>query len=167
MAEPTQTDKNLKIAYVGEAKACLRLLAYAEKAEKEGYPQMAHLFRAISAAERVHALKHLRLMKEVESTEENLRKSFERETTVSENYYPGFIQTAEQEGNQAAVISFSHSRDAEGFHAKLYKNAIDHMLDERQASYFVCTVCGYVADGQAPEHCPVCNAPAEKFEQVD
>lgn len=167
MADPTQTEQNLKIAYVGEAKACLRLLAYAEKAEQEGYPQMAHLFRAISAAERVHALKNLRLMKAVETTEENLKKSFERETTVSENYYPAFIQVADEEGHKAARIAFSQARDAEGFHAKLYKNAIEHMLDERQTSYHVCTVCGYVADGQAPDLCPVCNAPRDKFEQVE
>jgi len=167
MGDETRTDKNLKTAYVGEAKACLRLLAYAEKADKEGYAQMAHLFRAVSAGEKVHALKNLRLMKEIESTEENLKKSFDRETMVSENYYPAFIQTAEEDGNKAAVVAFSQARDAEDYHAKLYKNAIEHMLDERETTYYVCGVCGYVADGQAPEHCPVCEAPRERFEKVD
>ena len=98
MSEASKTDQNLKTAFTGEAKACLRLLAYAEKAEQEGYAQMAHLFRAISAGERVHALKNMRLLREVESTEQNLKKSFDREITVSENYYPGFIQTADEEG---------------------------------------------------------------------
>ena len=121
------TEENLKTAFVGEAKACLRLLGYAEKAEQEGYPQMARLFRAISAAEKIHALKHLRRMKVIKSTEENLKAAFESETTVSENIYPDFIRVAEEEGQEAARVGFSHARDAESFHAKLYKNAIDHM----------------------------------------
>ncbi|RME27120.1 MAG: rubrerythrin family protein [Deltaproteobacteria bacterium] len=162
-----KTRENLKTAFVGEAKACLRLLGYAERAEQDGYPQMAKLFRAISRAESVHALRHLRLMGVIGTTEENLKASFERETGVSENIYPEFIRQAEADGNQAAVLSFSQSRDAEQFHARLYKNAIDHMVAETETSYFVCTVCGYVADGSAPEQCPVCGAPSEKFEKVD
>ncbi|MBW1807465.1 MAG: rubrerythrin family protein [Deltaproteobacteria bacterium] len=163
----SKSEENLKTAFIGESKACLRLLGYAEKAEQEGYSQMARLFRAISAAEKVHALKHLRLLKVIKSTEENLKTSFESEISVSENIYPGFIQVAEEEGNKAALISFSHARDAEEVHAKLYKNAIDHMIEERETSYHVCQVCGYVVDGQPPDNCPVCNAPRDKFIQVD
>lgn len=163
----TKTDQNLKTAFVGEAKACLRLLGFAEKADQEGYTQMARLFRAISAAEQIHALKHLRLLKIIKSSEENLKQSFESETTVSENIYPEFIRVAEEEGNKPAGISFSHARDAESFHAKLYKNAIDHMIEERETTYYVCQVCGYVADREPPEKCPVCEAPREKFKQVD
>lgn len=162
-----RTKQNLKTAFVGEAKACLRLLGYAEKADQEGYPQMAKLFKAISAAEQVHALKHLRLLDIIKSTEENLSASFESETTASENIYPDFIKAADEDGDKAALTSFSHARDAEEFHAKLYKGALDHMIEERQTSYWVCQVCGYVADGQPPENCPVCNAPREKFKQVD
>jgi rubrerythrin len=113
MPERTRTQENLHAAYVGEAKASVRLLAYAEQAERDGYPQMAHLFRAVAAAERVHALKHLRLLKAVGTTEENLQASFEREASVSENYYREFIQVAEQEGQRAAVVSFGQARDAE------------------------------------------------------
>jgi rubrerythrin len=161
------TEANLKTAFVGEAKASLRLLGFAEKALQEGYSQMAKLFRAISAAEQVHALKHLRLLKEIKSTEENLQKSFETETSVSENIYPEFIQVAEEEGIQAARISFSHARDAEEFHAKLYKNALEHMMEETETDYHVCGICGYVTDGQPPEKCPVCNAPRDKFKKID
>ena len=163
----TKTEENLKAAFDGEAKACLRLLGYAEKAEQEGYTQMARLFRAISAAEQVHALKHLRLLKIIKSSEENLKTAFESETSVSENIYPEFIRVAEEEGNQPASIGFSHARDAESFHAKLYKNAIDHMIEERETTYYGCQICGYVADGQAPESCPVCEAPRDKFTQVN
>lgn len=161
-----QTEKNLYTAFVGEAKACLRLLGYAERAEKEGYQQIAHLFRAISAAEKVHALKHLRLLKIIGSTEENLQASFERETSISENIYPDFIRVAEDEEERAASISFSHARDAEEFHGKLYKRAIDTMIREEETTYHVCEICGYVADGAAPDNCPVCNAPKEKFTAI-
>ena len=162
----SQTEENLYTAFVGEAKACLRLLGFAEKAEQEGYTQMAKLFRAISAAEKVHALKHLRRLKIIKSTEENLKAAFESETTVSENIYPDFIKAAEEEGNDAARIGFSHARDAESFHAKLYKNAIDHMIGEKETTYHVCSVCGYVVDGAPPDECPVCNAKKEAFFEV-
>ena len=133
---------------------------------KEEYPQMARLFRAIAAAEKIHAIKHLRLLKIIRSTEENLQASFESETTVSENVYPAFIQQAETDGNKAAGISFSHARDAEEVHAKLYKKAIGHMLDESVTVYHVCDVCGYVVDGEAPDACPVCGAKKNRFFEV-
>jgi rubrerythrin len=162
----SKTEENLYTAFVGEAKACLRLLGFAEKAAQEGYTQMAKLFRAISAAEKVHALKHLRQLKVIKSTEENLKTAFESETTVSENIYPDFIKVAEEEGNDAARIGFSHARDAESFHAKLYKNAIDHMIEEKEASYHVCQVCGYVVDGAPPDECPICGAKKEMFTEI-
>ena len=162
-----QTEKNLFLAYVGEAKAHLRLLGYAQKADQEGYTQMAKLFRAISEAEKIHALRHLRQLKQIKSTEENLQASFESEQSVSENVYPEFIRIAEQEDNKTAVVGFSQARDAEEFHAKLYRNAIDHMIDEKTTSYYVCDVCGFVADGRIPDECPVCGAKKEHFMQVD
>lgn len=167
MSTAERTRENLKAAFVGEAKAHLRLLGYAEQAEREGYPQMARLFRAIAEAERVHGLRHLRQLDVIRSTEENLAAAFESESSVSENAYPPMIQAAEEEGQRAAAIGFSHARDAEGFHAKLYKNAIDHMVAEKESPYFVCQVCGYVQDGSAPDECPVCGAKQDKFRRVD
>lgn len=164
---PTKTEENLYQAFVGEAKAALRLIGYSSKADEEGYPQMAKLFRAIATAERVHGLRHLRQLKIIQSTEDNLKASFESETTVNENVYPPMIRVAEEEDNKAAALGFSQIRDAESFHAKLYKNAIDHMVAEKETSYFVCQVCGYVHDGSAPDECPVCGAKKEKFLQVD
>jgi rubrerythrin len=163
----TKTEKNLYTAFVGEAKAALRLKGYAEKADKEGYPQMARLFRAISAAEEIHALGHLRLLKIIKSTEENLKASFEREVSVSENIYPELIRVAEEEGDEAARISFSHARDAEEVHGKLYKGAIDQMIRETETPYHVCEICGFVIEGDAPDNCPVCGAPKDKFKRID
>lgn len=159
----SKTEENLNRAFVGEATAALRLKGYAEKADREGYPQMARLFRAISAAEEIHALKHLRIMKLIKSTQENLEASFESETKISEGIYPELIKQAIEEGHKAAEISFSQARDAEEVHGKLYKNAIEHMLDEKESDYYVCTVCGYVHTGEPTENCPVCNVPPDKF----
>jgi rubrerythrin len=163
----TKTDENLYTAFVGEAKAAMRLLGFAEKADKEGYPQMAKLFRAIGAAERIHATKHLRLLKIIKSTEENLESSFEKETSISENTYPDFIKQAEEDGNKAAVTSFTHARDAEEVHAGLYRKAIGHMVAEEDPDFHVCSVCGYVVDGRVPDECPICGAPKEKFFDVE
>lgn len=163
----TKTEENLYAAFVGEAKAHLRLMGYADKADQEGYPQMAKLFRAIAAAEKIHGVKHLKLLKVISSTEENLQRSFESETSVSENIYPEFIKQAEADGNRAALTSFSHARDAEEVHAKLYKKAIGHMVDETEPVFFVCNVCGYVVEGDPPDTCPVCGAKKERFFRVD
>lgn len=163
----SKSEANLHKAFVGEATASLRLKGYAEKAEKEGYPQMARLFRAISAAEEIHALKHLRIMKLIKSTQENLQESFESETKISEGIYPALIKEAIEEGHKAAEISFSQARDAEEVHGKLYKGAIEHMLDETETDYYVCTVCGYVSVGEPQENCPVCDVPPSRFIKTD
>jgi len=163
-----KTKQNAYTAFIGEAKAYFRLLAYAEKAEEEEVPQIALLFRAIAEAERVHATRNLNLMKDllVQDTDTNLMKSFDREKTVSENAYPEFIQDAEQEGEKAAAMVFSHARDAETFHAKLYERAIYHVIKDDIAAYHVCQVCGYVTEKKMPDTCPVCGAPKEKFKTI-
>ncbi len=163
-----KTRHNLYEAFVGEAKAYHRLLAFARKADEEDYQQVAKLFRAVAAAEGVHAERHLRLLGEavVQSTEENLQSSFERETSINEAYYPQFIQEAEEEGERAAMLTFSQARDVEEGHAALYKRALSAMLRDETHDYYVCQVCGYVAEREAPNLCPVCNAKREKFHLV-
>lgn len=163
----TETEKNLYEAFVGEAKATVRLRCFADQAEQDGYPQIAKLFRAVSAAEFVHATRALRLLGIIRSTEENLQKSFESETVVSENHYPRFIQQAEADENNPARIAFTHAKDAEEFHRELYKRAMSNLAAERDSHFQVCSVCGYVVDGAPPENCPVCGAKREKFIPVD
>ena len=163
-----KTRRNLYEAFVGEAKAHFRLLAYAEKAEEEELPQIAALFRAVAEAERVHTVRNLQLLGEVvvEDTETNLQASFQREEKASGVFYPQFIREAEEEGDRRAVISFSQARDVEEGHAALYKRALRHMMADTTPVYYVCEVCGYVAEGEAPERCPVCNAKREQFRLV-
>ena len=163
-----KTRDNVYRAFVGEAKAYHRLLAFARRADEEGYPQIARLFRAVAAAEGVHAERHLRLMGEavVKSTEENLQFSFESETTVNQVYYPRFIAEAEEEGDRAAALTFSQARDVEEEHAALYKRALGALLRDEDHDYYVCQVCGYVAERESPERCPICNAGRERFRLV-
>ncbi len=158
-----RTREALQQAYTGEAKAALRLKVFAERAEKEGYPQIAKLFRVIAFSEEIHGARALRVLKEIKTTEENLRESFESEKAVAEVAYGEFVKLAEAESNPAAVLHFSQSRDVEESHAKLYKEAMNHMLEERETTYQVCLVCGYVADGIRPDTCPVCGAGADQF----
>jgi rubrerythrin len=164
-----RTRDNVYAAFIGEAKAYFRLLAYAEKADEEDVPQIALLFRAIAEAERVHATRHLNLVKDilVKDTDTNLEASFQREKTVSENAYPDFIKDAEDDGESAVALVFSHARDAESYHAKLYERAIYHLIREEVKAYHVCQVCGYVTDKRIPKKCPVCGAPPEKFKTVE
>ena len=168
MSTGEKTKRNVYEAFVGEAKAHHRLLAFARKAEDEGYGQVAKLFRAVAAAEGVHAERHLRLMGDalIRGTEENVAYSFEQETTVNQVYYPRFIQEAEAEGEAAAAVTFKDARDVEERHAELYKHALGAMLRDETHDYHVCQVCGYVAERHPPEACPVCGAKKEHFRAV-
>ncbi len=162
------TRKNAYDAFIGEAKAYFRLLAYAEKAEAENEPQAALLFRAIAEAERVHATSHMNLVKDllVKDTETNLENAFQKEKSISENEYPDFIKQARDDGEEAAATVFTYARDAETHHAKRYEQAIYHFIKNDTTDYHVCQVCGYVTEKKAPKKCPVCGAPQEKFKSV-
>jgi rubrerythrin len=162
-----RTANNVHTAFVGEAKAHQRLLMFAKRAEREGLPQIAHLFRAVAAAEGIHARRHFALLESVADTQTNLEQAFQSETTVNGLYYPKMLQEAEEDGERAAATVFSQARDAEDVHAKLYKKALDHSIAERTTEYYVCEVCGYIAERQPPETCPVCNASKSKFKKVD
>jgi rubrerythrin len=157
----------LNQAFAGESKAALRLKVYAQKAEDEGYKQMARLFRVISFSEEIHGARALRVLREIKGTEENLAASFESEKKVAEVAYDQFVKLAEEAGNKEAVLHFSQSKDVEETHAKLYKEAMAHFMEERETTYYVCKVCGYVADGVLPDECPVCGAKKEQFVPFD
>jgi rubrerythrin len=150
-------------AYVGESKAALRLKIYADKAEQEGYLPIAKLFRVIARSEEVHGERCLRMLREIKSTEENLKASFESEVQVAGVAYEQFIKLATEEEDETANSIFSQSRDVEDGHSKLYKEAMNHLMEERETTYYICGVCGYVSDGLLPDECPVCGAKKEEF----
>ncbi len=169
MTPATRTQESLYLAFVAEAKAHFRLLAFAERAAAEELPPIAALFRAVAEAERVHATRHLELLAEVvvQDSEANLRTSFEREQRAAGVHYPAMIAAAQEEGERPAAISFSHARDVEEQHASLYKRALDHLLADTVPAYAVCQLCGYIAEGSIPDVCPVCGAPAERFRALE
>lgn len=162
-----RTANNVHTAFVEEAKAHQRLLMFAKRAEEEDLPQIAHLFRAVAAAEGVHSRRHFSLLESIADTQTNLERAFQSEASVSRIYYPRMLQEAEEDNEQAAILIFSQARDVESFHAKLYKKALDHLIAQRVTKYYVCTVCGYVTEGEPPQTCPVCGAPSSKFDEVE
>ena len=151
--------------YEGEAKAALRLKIFAKRAEQEELPQIAKLFRVISFSEEIHGERVLRMLREIKDTDSNLKESFQSETHVAGVAYDNFIELAENIGDVTASNILSNSRDVEEGHAKLYKYAINHLIGEKQTTYYVCQVCGYVSDEVSPEVCPICSAPREQFSE--
>lgn len=162
-----RTANNMHTAFVEEAKAHERLLMFAKKAEEEELPQIAHLFRAVAVAEGIHSRRHFAMLESVADTQTNLERSFQSENTVNGIHYPAMVREAEEEGEAAVSVVFSQIRDVEAFHANLYKRALNNLIAQRSTEYYVCTVCGYVAERELPENCPVCNAPKSSFEKID
>jgi rubrerythrin len=163
----SQTEKNLLEAFAGESQANRRYLAFAKQAEKEGYAQVARLFRAAAEAETVHAHAHLRALGQVKSTAENLQAAIAGETHEFKNMYPAMIETAAKEGNKAAERSFSYANEVEKIHASLYQKALDNLKTLEATDYYVCSVCGYTCENEPPDKCPVCGARAKAFSKVE
>lgn len=163
----SQTEKNLKDAFAGESQANRKYLAFAQKAEEEGYPQAAKLFRAAAEAETVHAHAHLRALNGVGTTSENLKEAIGGETYEFESMYPPMIAAAEEEGNQAAARSFSLANAVEKIHAELYQSVLDNLDSSTDAEYYVCSVCGNTVENEAPDTCPICGAKAKAFSKVN
>lgn len=162
-----RTVNNVHTAFVEEAKAYQRLLMFAKRAEQDDLPQIAHLFRAVAAAESVHSRRHFALLESLADTQTNLERAFQTENAVNGIHYLKMLQEAEDDKEEAAVLVFSQARDVEGFHAKLYKKALDHLIAQRPTEYYVCTTCGYLAEREPPDTCPVCGAPKERFQKTD
>ena len=162
------TEKNLAEAFAGESQANRKYLAFASKADKEGHPEVAKLFRAAAEAETVHAHAHLRAMKGIGTTADNLREAIAGETHEFESMYPPMIEAAEAEGHKAALRSFTFANEVEATHAALYAKALETIENpEPVQCYYVCSVCGHTVADDAPDECPVCKAGKKAFMQID
>ncbi len=165
----SRSAENLKNAFAGESQANRRYLAFAQKAEEEGFTQVAKLFRAAAEAETIHALNHLRIMGQIESTTENLNTAVSGETFEFKNMYPEYLNTAKQEGNKQAAWSFEVANKVEEMHAGLFLKAVEALKNNKElekVDYYVCGVCGNTVEGMPPEKCPICGAPKSKFFRV-
>ncbi len=160
---------NLKEAFAGESQANRKYLAFATKAEADGFPQVARFFRAVAEAETVHAHAHLRALAGVKSTVENLQAAIEGESYEFQSMYPKFVAEAEREGHQAALASFRNAQAVEKVHYDLYTaalRAVQAGKDLPAAPIRICAICGHTVVGDAPERCPVCGAAREKFTEI-
>lgn len=163
----SETKKNLMEAFAGESQANRRYLAFAKRAEQDGYRQVAKLFRAAAEAETVHAHAHLRTLGGVKGTAENLKEAIAGETHEFKEMYPAMIEKAKEEGDKAAERSFSFANEVEKIHAGLYQKALDNLENLPETDYYVCSVCGYTCEMEPPETCPVCGAKSKAFFKVD
>jgi len=164
----SKTEQFLKEAFAGESQANRKYLAFAAKADQEGLPQVARLFRAAAEAETVHAHSHLRVLGGIKSTKENLQVAVAGETHEFKSMYPEMIEAAKSEGNKQAERTFHFANEVEKIHAQLYQKLLDGLgKPQENYPYYICPVCGYTAEKAAPATCPVCGAKAEMFKKID
>jgi rubrerythrin len=164
------TKENLEEAFAGESQANRKYLAFAKKAETEGRPQIARLFRAAAEAETVHAHNHLRALGWLKGTAENLKAAIEGEGFEFKEMYPKFIAEAEKEGNKEAITTFKYANAVEEVHHGLYSEALEKFnsgQDLPAADMYICGVCGYTVAGVPPERCPVCGSVRKIFRSIE
>ena len=164
----TTTLENLKEAFAGESQANLKYRAFAKKAEQEGYPNIARLFRTTAEAERIHAEGHLKALEGIGSTTDNLGTAISGETYEYKEMYPPMLERAETEGHKAKRM-FGYAVAAEAIHAKLYQRALDMVQqgnDLTGIDFYLCPVCGFIEFGKPTDPCPICATKPDKFIQV-
>jgi rubrerythrin len=163
----SHTEKYLKEAFAGESQANRTYTAFASKADKEGYPHAARLFRAAAKAEEIHASNHLRALKAVKSTKENIQAALSGENHEWQEMYPGMIETAKAEGNKDAEMSFHYANEVEKVHSKLYQKLLGSLGSSEAYPYYVCPYCGNTIEKEAPAACQVCGAKGELFLKIE
>ena len=165
----SKTEEGLKEAFAGESQANRKYLAFALKADQEGFPQIAKTFRAAAAAETVHAHNHLRVLGGIKSTKENIQAAVEGEHYEFTKMYPEFLEAAKNEGNKDAERTFNYANEVEKVHHKLYSaalEAVENGKDLEKKDVYICPVCGYTHEGDPPDNCPVCGAAKKVFKQI-
>ena len=162
------TNDNLKQAFAGESQANQKYRAFAKKAELDGFPNIARLFRTTAEAERIHAEGHLKALAEIGSTADNLQAAVQGETYEYTSMYPPMLARAEAEGHRAKLM-FGYAVKAEAVHAELYRRAlaaVEQGQDLAEARFYLCPVCGHIEFGVPPEKCPICGALGAKYVEV-
>ena len=164
----SKTQDFLKEAFAGESQANRKYQAFAAKADKEGYAQAAKLFRAASAAEAVHANNHLKAMKAIQSTSENLKTAISGEDSEYESMYPEMIETAKVEKQKEAEISFHDANEVEKVHSKLFNKLLATQGKSTETyPYYVCPICGNTVEKEPPATCQVCGTEGKLFKRID
>lgn len=161
------TGENLKEAFAGESMANRKYLAFAKQAQKDGFTNVASLFRAAAEAETIHALGHFNAMDGVKSTLENLEYAVNGETYEHEEMYPPMYEQALKEDHKAKKM-FKWAMEVEKVHADLYKIALEAVRAGKDidSAVWLCPVCGHLEFMNPPEKCPVCGVPGAKYEKI-
>lgn len=162
------TTNNLKEAFAGESQANQKYRSFAKKAERDGFPNIAKLFRTTSEAERIHAEGHLKALDGIGSTAENLQTAIDGETYEFTEMYPPMVKQAETDIPKAKRM-FAYAVEAEEVHAKLYTLALESVAkgaDLEVSDLYLCPVCGHIEFGKPTEDCPICGTKASKYVQV-
>lgn len=163
----SKTEKNLQDAFAGESQANRKYLAFAKKADAEGFKQVARLFRATADAETVHAMNHLRELGGVKTTRENLEGAIGGERYEVDIMYPPMIRDALSEGEKGAQTSFTYAYEVEKIHAAHYKKALEALGKNEEVDYYVCQICGNTVEGEPPDQCPICKAMKKMFKKIE
>lgn len=160
------TEEFLRTAYAGESQAHMKYLIFAQKAKEEGKENLSRLFKAIAYAEEVHATNHFKALGDLGDSMENLESAIHGENFEVEEMYPAYDAVAKLQGEKTAIRSIHYAIEAEKIHAAMYteaKQAAKEGKDVQYGDIHICPVCGYTVEGDAPDSCPVCNAPKDKF----
>ena len=163
------TIDDLKESFAGESQANQKYRAFAKKAEQEGLPNIARLFRTTGEAERIHAEGHLRAQDGIASTRENLQSAIDGETYECTTMYPPMLERAQAAGHRAKLM-FGYAVKAEAVHAELYKRALEAVAqgkDLQEMRFYLCPICGHIEFGAPPAACPTCGTAGTRFVQVD
>ncbi|MBN2483495.1 MAG: rubrerythrin family protein [Candidatus Omnitrophica bacterium] len=162
------TRQNIQTAFAGESQAHMKYLIFAEKAEQEGRPNIARLFRAIAYAEKVHAKNHLKVLDGIHDTCANLDVAIGGETFEVNEMYPAYLKEAQAQGEKGAEQSTHYALEAEKIHAEMYSQAKKAALtgkDIQLKEVYICPVCGYTHEGEPEDFCPVCGAKKSIFKK--
>ena len=159
--------ENLMEAFAGESQANRTYLAFAKKADEEGFAQVAKLFRAAAAAETVHAHNHLEIAGGIKDTKENLDDAIKGETFEFTTMYPNFIAEAKAEKDDAARWTFEVANKVEEIHAALYQKALENLGKNSEVDYYVCALCGNTVEDSTPDKCPICGAENSEFIKIE
>ncbi len=160
------TKKFLEDAFAGESMAHMKYLIFAEDAEKKGLMNLANVFKAIAYAEFVHAKNHFKVLKKLGEVTDNVKSCIDGETFEITEMYPVYNETAKLQSEKEAQISTYYALEAEKIHADMYKKALQLVQEGKDydaQKIYICAVCGYTIEEEAPEKCPVCGAPKSAF----
>lgn len=159
------TEESLRAAFAGESQAHMKYLIFAERTDRD-HPEVARMFRAIAYAEQIHATNHFKNLGGVGDLANNLSSAIEGETFEVDEMYPAYQAVAELQGEKSALRGINWALDTEKVHAQIYANAkasLEAGVEPEIGAVWVCSVCGFTGEGEAPDKCPLCNAPKDKL----